>query len=58
MKSATCGSIFSVKIMCDLFRIYVSYLPLGNNFWIIMIMGPPITYDVKLVKANTKPDVL
>ena len=40
------------------FQVYLTYLSSGNNFWIRIIKGPPITYDKNRVKANTKPDVL
>ena len=33
----------------------LAYLCSGNNFWMIMTKGPLIKYDVKLMKANTKP---
>ena len=35
-----------------------NYLPSGNKFCIVLTNIPPVTYDIKLIKANTTPDVL
>ena len=32
-------------------------LPDGNNFWIVMTVAPPNTYENKVITANTTPDV-
>jgi len=35
-----------------------NYLPSGNKFCIVLTNIPPVRYDIKLIKANTIPDVL
>ena len=35
-----------------------NYLPSGNKFCIVVINVPLVRYDIKLIKANTIPDVL
>ena len=32
-------------------------LPEGNNFWIVMTVAPPNTFENKVITANTTPDV-
>ena len=32
-------------------------LPEGNNFWIVMTIAPPNTFENKVITANTTPDV-
>ena len=31
--------------------------PEGNNFWIVMTVAPPNTFENKVITANTTPDV-